>query len=143
MEDSNIKGAKKQKTKAKAKAKADGDSAEVDATGDGQLNVQQVKKVDAAHEMLETLLTKSKDLVAVARQLKAQGLIAEFVITQANDAVMEGEVDFTTVTALKGSKKELLYEANMQDSKAAKGNMRKAHKDLAGHVKRTQGLLNG
>ena len=43
-----MKGAKQPKTmsraKAKAKAKADGESAEVDATVDGQLNIQQEKR---------------------------------------------------------------------------------------------------
>ena len=101
------------------------------------------KKVDAAHELLDTLLTKLKDLLAVAETLKEKVLMAEYLITQANQAVMEGMVAFTTATSLKESKKELLYEANMQDSKAAKGNMRKAHKDLAGHVKRAQGLSSG
>ena len=82
------------------------------------------------------------DLLAVAETLKEKGSMAEIVITHANEAVMEGEVAFTTVTALKESRKVFLYEANMQDCKAAKGNMRKAHKYLAGHVKRAQGLLS-
>ena len=108
--------------------------------GDDQCTSQEAKKVGAMHGMIDTQRKDLQDLLHEAKDLEAQGCIPAKVVSDASQALLEGEAALATITALKESNKQSLYESNMEDCKKAKEAMQSAKKILTGAIKRAKNL---
>ena len=92
------------------------------------------------HGMIDT---QTKDLQAQhheAEGLEAQGCIPAKVVSDASQALLEGEAALATITALKESNNKSLYESNMEDCKKAKEAMQSAKKSLTAAIERAKNL---